>query len=82
MLTNVVKLIAMSVAIVMFSASAEAQRIHPRCKTSKDPLRCSCAMFNGGYMKRMPDGRRRIIISDTGRVNEAHVRCMLRNGRS
>jgi hypothetical protein len=82
MLANVVKLAIISVPLWLLASSADAESIHRRCVKSKDPVRCSCAMNNGGYMRRMPDGRRRIIISDTGRVNERHARCMLRNGRS
>jgi len=73
---------AMALLTASFTTSADAQRVHPRCAKSKDPVRCSCALYNGGYTTRTPDGRSRIVVSDTGRVNEGHVRCMLRNGRS
>ena len=71
------------VALVSFSITADAQRVHPRCAKAKDPVRCTCGRENGARRQFRP-GRGWVLVYREGNqaVNEAFIACMQRRGRS
>jgi hypothetical protein len=83
-LANATRLIVVSVAIWAIAATAEAQKIHPKCANMRDKVGCTCALENGGGIGRRPGSNsRRWYSKRSGQqhVNEGFVQCMIRNGR-
>lgn len=58
-----------------------AQKIDPRCAKMKDPMGCTCALENGGYIR--PDGRWASArgTNNARPTNQAFTQCMMKRGR-
>jgi hypothetical protein len=79
MMTTAIRLAIISVALAALVDSASAQGMPPRCAVRPDPVRCLCALQNGGYFTQRPGARgRRLIL----RINSGYLACMQRHGRS
>jgi hypothetical protein len=85
MLFTVAKLALITTAIVFFTtsftASADAQRVHSRCVKSKDQVKCTCLLRNGGRRERRPGATRVTIYMYSGADVDRFIACMRRNGR-
>jgi hypothetical protein len=80
-------LILSSAILAVVATEAAAQKIDPRCTRMRDPVGCTCALENGGYITTQGNwtankpGRGG---TDAGRhLNEAFYQCnMRRKGRN
>jgi hypothetical protein len=86
MTTGAAKLTIMSGVFCVITTGALAQSIRPECMKMRDPIGCTCALENGGYIepaRRGYKGPRWYSRPAQGHTNEAFVRCnMARKGVS
>jgi len=80
MLATATKLALITAALALLATSADAQRVHPRCVKSKDPVKCTCFRTNRGHVVTRPGGSRRAVIDSMHDVDR-YIACMRRNGR-
>jgi hypothetical protein len=80
MLATAAKLALVATLLVLFAPRAGAQRVHPRCAKSKDKVRCTCLMDNGGRFDRRPGATRYKIYMRNDNIDR-FIACMRRNGR-
>src|SRR4029079_12885161 len=62
MVTTAIKLAIASIAFATFVESANAQGMPPQCAVRRDPVRCLCALQNGGTFTQSPGSRGRTLI--------------------
>jgi hypothetical protein len=79
MVTTAIKLAIASIAFVTLAESANAQGMPPQCAVRRDPVRCLCALQNGGTFTQRPGSRGRTLLIKT---NRGYFACMRRHGRS
>jgi len=72
---------ALALFTTSFTASADAQSIHPRCAKAKDKVGCSCIFANGGQFRFIPGGARRRSSFATLGEYDGYAQCMRRHGR-
>ena len=80
MLAIAAKLALVATLLVLFAPSADAQRVHPGCATSKDKVRCTCWLENGAVRARRPDGKA-VLRTTTQWDMDRIIACMRANGR-
>lgn len=85
MFTFVAKLALATAVLVLFAPRADAQsqrmqRIQQVCAKTKDNVRCTCLLTNGGRFDRMP-GATRYKIYLRNDDSDRFIACMRRNGR-
>jgi len=79
MVTATIKLALASMALVTLVETASAQGMPPQCAVRRDPVRCQCALQNGGTFTQRPGSRGRTLLI---RTNRGYLDCMRRHGRS
>jgi hypothetical protein len=83
MLANAIKFAIAVAVFALFTISANAQDIHPRCvkvANAKARVNCSCFFASGGVFEYSPGrGKRRAVFWTLGQF-DAHVACMRRHG--
>ena len=84
MLATAFKLALAAAVLVLLAPSADAQsrmqRIQQVCAKSKDKVRCTCLLANGGRFDRMPGATRYKIYMRYDDVDR-FIGCMRSNGR-
>ena len=77
-----IKTIVVLAGIILIGISfADAIQIAPECAKMQDPIGCSCALQNGGFIENPARGGGRNWWSkrrSTDPINEAFVKCNLR----
>jgi hypothetical protein len=68
-----------SIALITLVETASAQGMPPQCAVRRDPVRCLCALQNGGTFRQSPGSRGRTLVIQT---NRGYLNCMRRHGRS
>jgi len=76
------KLALIATLLVLFAPSADAQSVHPRCAKSKDKVKCTCFVRNGGHFVAKPGRARRVAVIHSHGQAEGYFQCMVRNGRA
>jgi hypothetical protein len=69
-------------ALSLWTGSASAAQIDPRCKGMKDKLGCTCAVQNGGDIRIGRDGKPSwfsVRGSNNRATNDAFVQCNIRH---
>jgi hypothetical protein len=74
---------AVFAALMLTATEGNAQQIDPRCSKMRDPLGCTCALQNGGYIIYGPPPRWASARGTNGgrATNQAFTQCLIRHGR-
>jgi hypothetical protein len=81
MLANAGRVVFFTATFALFTISANAQSVHPRCMKMKDKVRCTCFFSNGGLVQRSSSGRWMALIYTPGQL-DGYFACMKRQGRA
>jgi hypothetical protein len=75
--------LALAAAVLLLltpNAGAQSQKIQQLCATSKDRVRCTCILQNGGFVHRRPGGGVALVMDSMANIDR-YIACMQRNGR-